>query len=140
MVMTFEKLAANIARVNEQAGNSARTAVNQMMTIRNWMIGYYIVEFEQNGENRAEYGAKLLKELEDKVGIKGLNVTLFQLCRLFYKRYPQIYATVSHKFNLSDSISKVVTETRQFETDSTELISKLSFSHLREIMKIEDSF
>ena len=33
--------------------------------MRNWLIGYYIVEYEQNGKDRAEYGAKLLKKLEE---------------------------------------------------------------------------
>jgi len=34
-----------------------------MLTIRNWLIGYYIVEFEQNGKDRAEYGISLLKSI-----------------------------------------------------------------------------
>ena len=34
---------------------------------RNWLIGYYIVEFEQHGKDRAEYGSQLLKKLEERV-------------------------------------------------------------------------
>ena len=74
--------------------------------MRNWLIGYYIVEFEQHGKDRAEYGTQLLKKLEEQVNRKGLNVTLFQTSRNFYNLYPQmgglfvpneIYSTLSNK-------------------------------------------
>lgn len=42
----------------------AKSAVNQLMTLRNWAIGYYIVEYEQGGNDRAEYGTNLLKILK----------------------------------------------------------------------------
>jgi hypothetical protein len=47
--------------VNTQAG--AARAVNRHLTLRNWFIGAYIVEFEQNGEDRASYGQELLPRL-----------------------------------------------------------------------------
>lgn len=122
-VLSFESLSENIGKINELAGARAKGAVNQLMTARNWVIGYYIVEYEQNGEDRAEYGTHLLKDLEDKLATKGLNVTLFQLSRLFYQRYPQIYATVSHEFSLPDSSEKYATASNKFETDPKMLIS-----------------
>ena len=63
--------------VNEVYLGSAIKAINQMATLRNWLIGYYIVEYEQNGSDRAKYGDKLLKRLEERVNTKGLNETLF---------------------------------------------------------------
>ncbi|WP_437182166.1 hypothetical protein [Segatella copri] len=54
-----------------------------MQTMRNWLIGYYIVEFEQHGKDRAEYGSQLLKKLEERVNRKGLNVTLFKMLVTF---------------------------------------------------------
>ena len=86
------------------------------------MIGYYIVEFEQHGLNRAEYGTNLLEELSKRLVIKGIDRPLLNLCRIFYLKYPQICATASHKF----------------ETPPEMLISRLSFSHIREIMSIDD--
>ena len=65
------------------------------MTLRNWAIGYYIVEYEQKGSDRAEYGTHLLKNLENRISQKGMNSTLFKHCRKFYLLYPQIGATVS---------------------------------------------
>ena len=73
-LISFDVLAENIQKVNEIAGNKAKGAVNQMMTIRNWLIGYYIVEYEQNGEDRAEYGTHLLETLEKRTGVKGLCI------------------------------------------------------------------
>ena len=47
--MKFEVLADSIKEINVKAGNIAKCAVNQLMTLRNWAIGYYIVEYEQGG-------------------------------------------------------------------------------------------
>lgn len=86
--MKFELLADSIKQINEKASSAAKSAVNQLMTLRNWAIGYYIVEYEQDGSDRAEYGSHLLKNLEKKIDYKGLNETLFKVCRQFYKVYP----------------------------------------------------
>ena len=48
-------------------------AVNQSLTVRNWLIGLYIVEFEQRGEDRAKYGERLLTDLSASDGVKGLS-------------------------------------------------------------------
>lgn len=119
----FELLVKNVEHVHSIANTSANCAVNQLNTVRNWAIGYYIVEFEQHGNNRAAYGEKLLKRLEERLNIKGLDRTMLNLCRIFCQRYPQMCETVSHKF----------------QTPPEQLISKLSFSHIREIMSIDDS-
>lgn len=120
----FEMLADSIKNINLKAGNAAKSAVNQLMTLRNWAIGYYIVEYEQGGSDRAEYGTRLLKTLEEQIAEKGMNSTLFKWCRQFYILYPQIGATVSH----------------QFITKPDVLVNNLSFSHIREIMVIDDAF
>ena len=64
--MKFEILADSIKNINNRAGNTAKSAVNKLMTLRNWAIGYYIVEYEQAGSDRAEYGTRLLKNLEKR--------------------------------------------------------------------------
>ena len=48
------------------------------MTLRNWAIGYYIVEYEQDGSDRAEYGSHLLKNLE-KVRQCRTNLSQIQM-------------------------------------------------------------
>lgn len=137
--MEFEKLADSIKRINNQTGNAAKSAVNQFMTLRNWAIGYYIVEYEQDGSDRAEYGSNLLKNLETEISQKGMNSTLFKHCRTFYLRYPQVSKIVSHFLELQD-FQNSATASHQFETPPEILIENLSFSHIREIMVIDDTF
>lgn len=100
--ISFEILANSIHDINLKTGNMAKTAVNQLMTLRNWAIGYYIVEYEQGGSDRAVYGSTLLKNLEKQIDEMGMNITLFKSCRLFYLLYPQIGSTVSNQFELPD--------------------------------------
>lgn len=80
-----------------------------------------------------------MKNLEKEISQKGMNSTLFKLCRNFYLLYPQIGATVSTQFELPD-LEKSSTVSHQFETKPKVLVSNLSFSHIREIMVIEDAF
>ena len=135
----FEMLADSIKNINLKAGNAAISAVNQLMTLRNWAIGYYIVEYEQRGSDRAKYGTRLLKTLEEQIAEKGMNSTLFKWCRQFYILYPQIGATVSRQFSLPD-FGKSATASHQFITKPDVLVNNLSFSHIREIMVIDDAF
>ena len=100
---SFDDLVGVIGSTHDATQTAAVKAINRMQTMRNWLIGYYIVEFEQHGKDRAVYGSHLLKRLEEKVNRKGLTVTLFKWARKFYQLYPQMannyvlpnYATVS---------------------------------------------
>lgn len=155
---TFEKLSQNIQLVHEVTSVSAKSAVNQMLTVRNWVIGYYIVEFEQNGQRRSEYGSHLLSDLEHKLSIKGLDRSMLNVCRSFYLKYPQICDSVNNRLNnmrlLNDTIGKQIilpnstlvknqicdSMNHKFEMDAEILISKLSFTHIRELITIDDAF
>lgn len=81
----------------------------------------------------------LTKNLEKKIDYKGLNETLFKVCRQFYKVYPQIGSTVSSKFKLPD-LGKSSTVSNEFVTNPDVLVNNLSFSHIREIMVLNDAF
>jgi len=136
---TFDDLSESIIQTHQSAQYTAIRAVNQMATLRNWLIGCYIVEYEQKGSDRAKYGERLLKRLEERVNTKGLNVTLFQTSRLFYNSYPQIgsliYATASHKLQSGQICA---TASHEFVTPANDILAKLSFSHIREIMTQDD--
>ena len=156
-IHSFGDLASIIQTTHDAAQSSAVKAINRMQTMRNWLIGYYIIEFEQHGKDRAEYGTQLLKRLEERVNRKGLTRNTFQSSRNFYRMYPQmienfkngICATVSCKSSIgsvSSSTEDVSSQTRiicttpscKFVTSGETLLSKLSFSHINEIMKVED--
>lgn len=74
---TFNTLVENVEDVHNLTSTYAKGAVNQLLTVRNWMIGYYIVEYEQNGRERAEYGENLLSNLASKLQIKGMGSIVF---------------------------------------------------------------
>ena len=145
---SFNDLASIVQTTHDAAQSSAVKAINRMQTMRNWLIGYYIVEFEQHGKDRAEYGTQLLKKLEERVDRKGLTTTLFKWARKFYRLYPQmmenlpipICATEMHQLqpieNKEDTISASMMH--QFVTPGKTIISHLSFTHLREIMTLDD--
>lgn len=137
---SFEDLSDSILQTHQYAQTAAIRAVNQFATLRNWLIGCYIVEYEQKGKDRAQYGERLLKRLEERLNCKGLNETLFKVSRQFYLEYPQIRtlfdtrksATVSHQSEISAMPS------HQFMTPPEKIVSRLSFSHIREIMTEKD--
>ena len=140
---TFEILAERVKDVHNATSSIAKGAVNQLLTIRNWAIGCYIVEYEQEGCDRAKYGARLLQNLADELSIKGLDRQLLNACRMFYVKYPQICATVSHKLQgidyfpenlvvIKKKIREAICETvsRKFETPPELLVTRLSFYEL----------
>lgn len=150
---TFESLVQNVERVHDATSSTAKSAVNQLLTVRNWVIGYYIVEFEQNGKDRSEYGTHLLENLSKKLNIKGLGRLQLNLCRIFYQKYPQICSTASNKLKSLTGMKDIPliadntheekicsTASNKFRSDPEMLISRLSFSHIREIMVIDDPF
>ena len=145
---SFNDLTSIIQTTHDAAQSSAVKAINRMQTMRNWLIGYYIVEYEQHGKDRAEYGTQLLKKLEERVNRKGMTTTLFKWARKFYRLYPQmtdnlpvrICATMMHQLqsieNKEDAIGASMMH--QFMTPGKTIISHLSFTHLREIMTLDD--
>ena len=88
--MTFDKLVHSIQSIQSGLQQQAAHAVNMTLTVRNWLMGCYIVEFEQHGEDRAEYGTKLLKRLEEQLHTKGLTERRFREFRRLYLVYPQL--------------------------------------------------
>ena len=88
--LTFDKLVDRIIVVDDSLRQQAAHAVNCLLTSRNWLIGYYIVEFEQNGADRAQYGEQLLKNLAKRIGRKGMEWRRLYEYRLFYSVYPQL--------------------------------------------------
>ena len=61
--MNYPGLSTAISEAHQHAQAGSAGAVNQHLLMRNWLIGAYLVEFEQRGEDRAAYGAGLLKQL-----------------------------------------------------------------------------
>ncbi|MDR3350175.1 MAG: PDDEXK nuclease domain-containing protein [Prevotellaceae bacterium] len=146
--MIFLQLSQQIKHVHEVLQQYAVKAVNVGLTIRNLLIGYYIVEYEQQGDDKATYGEKLLEKLSVSLAGEGLkNISQAELSRFrqFYTTYPQILGTLSQKsLQLPASILGTVSQKLIQMTDDTiaieplKLLSSLSFSHFAELIKISD--
>ncbi len=153
----FDKLISAIEQVHGQLQASAASAVNQALTMRNWLIGYYIVEFEQNGEDRAIYGDKLIERLSEKLShIKGVDKRSLFKFRQFYIFYPHFESAIRESLTpeLRDgekvgSLSPLLSHNQKVWTVSTlfenklvvppkKLISKLSYSHIELLLNIDN--
>ena len=78
--------------------------------MRNWLICAYIVEFEQNGADRAKYGVRLLPTLAKDLkaqAIRGLRARVLLTCRLFCLSYPGISPTLCRKSELSPELASI---------------------------------
>ena len=71
----------------------------------NWLVGYYIVEFEQHGEDRAKYGEKLLKTLAKRLNRRGFGERRLYEFRLTYIVYPQIGPVIANYIVKGTSIN-----------------------------------
>lgn len=150
-VNNLERLAAVILQTNEYFLNQIQRQVNTALTLRNWIIGYYIVEYEQNGQDRATYGQKVYKIISENLKNKGVNSLgerNLYLCKDFYSTYPmilqassaksylsgfpEILQTASAKSDRSNKPTKI-----EMQNDPNLLLSRLSFSHFVELLNID---
>jgi len=107
--MNIDGLIGKIRLIDSGLKREANKSVNQLLTIRNWLIGYYIVVYEQEGDDRAKYGKRLIKTLSDRISIKGLSSRNLNLFRKFYLSYPEILQLLTAKSSkLSFPIMKVL--------------------------------
>ena len=93
--MNFDSLVHTIHSVQDALQEQAAHAVYLALTARNWLIGYYIVEFEQRGKDRAEYGEQLLKKLEISIKKKGMTERRFREFRRLYIVYLQLGSEIA---------------------------------------------
>lgn len=163
--MNFETLLSQIEHTNEVLQNNARLVINRHVTAKAWLTGYYIVEYEQNGSDRARYGEQLLQMLAQRLG-KGTSYRTLRLYRLFFLTYKSLLSPIKDftvktlpiwqssiaKLNEHDTqlveirqsliansypIGQSVTE--QFKGVSPELLfNRLSFTHLAAILPCKD--
>ncbi len=109
----YEKLLDDIGTTLKNGRIQAASAVNRTMVETYWNIGRYIVDFEQDGHEKAEYGSETLKRLSKDLTVRygsGFSWSNIYRMRQLYNAFP-IFATLSQK---------------------------LSWSHYVELLKIED--
>ena len=130
----YNQLLDNIGSTLQKARENAIKAINTELVKANWEIGRHIVEFEQQGKERAEYGTELLvslsKDLKTKFG-KGFSRSNLQLMRLFYIKYPN-FQTVFGKSEIRQTV------TGKFAKSQTLPGILLSWSHYAELLTVSD--
>ena len=99
----FERLVKLCQRTHEETRRSAVRAIDRSLVVRNWLFGWYIVEYEQSGVDRAEYGTQLLSRMAERLrqaGIRGVSATSLKRFRQFYRQRKRIGPTLSDRFQL----------------------------------------
>jgi predicted nuclease of restriction endonuclease-like (RecB) superfamily len=161
--MDFKELSEAIESLHHAFAIQAGQSVNMALTLRNWLMGFYVKEYEQKGQDRAKYGAKLLQKLGGSLmlaNIPAASHRSLKQYRQFYESYPQIGReasaqlklliqqkkiplsigqTVPAQLGLAGNSTKQVKQTRDTPTlPSEQLIKNLAYSHFVELMKIDD--
>ena len=85
--MDFDKLYKSVAKLDEAFEDNTAKAINRNITARNWLIGFYIVHYEQKGQDRAKYGEKTLQTLAERLNKKSLSYRNLRLYRQFYLEF-----------------------------------------------------
>ena len=99
--MNFDLLVQSISDVHRQLQAQAVKAVNMGLTLRNWLIGAYISEYELRGEDRAKYGEGLILKLSKSLKSRGITACEQQRLssyRLVYRAFPQIQESLTPEF------------------------------------------
>jgi predicted nuclease of restriction endonuclease-like (RecB) superfamily len=135
----YQSLISSISNTYSIGRQKAITAINTNMVETYWKIGQYIVEFEQGGSSKAEYGKALLENLSkdlSRLHGKGFSLSNLYMMRQFFIKYP-IFQTVSGKFNrLSWShICELITIDNELERQFYEVQCQIENWNVRELQR-----
>ncbi len=100
--LNFASLVEAVRQVHERSAAAAARAVNVSLTLRNWLIGCYLVEYQQHGADRAQYGERLMDRLAAELCRQGVPASDRQRLYAyvaFYRVYPQIGEVIPDHWN-----------------------------------------
>lgn len=104
----FNSLCRAVSQIDKVFEDNAAKAINKNITARNWLTGYYIVNYEQSGNDRAQYGAKTLQKLAERLDKKSLSYRNLRLYRQFYIEFNilagPVLEFISSEFGLNEQI------------------------------------
>ncbi|MFA6181512.1 YhcG family protein [Acidithiobacillus sp.] len=139
-------LMARVATILDQARTNVLRAVNSNMVIAYWLIGREIVQALQGGEDRADYGSRLLAELSESLKRRygrGFSVTNLKYFRLFFQAYALRTPEIRHNAcdELDDIDQAAVLADLSTSLDEAEKLKgfspNLSWSHYRSLSMVE---
>jgi len=147
--VSFDLLVASIRQIDTELAAQASRAVNTSLTLRNWLIGFYIAEYEQKGTDRAQYGDRLLERLSIdllRMGVSRAEERELRRYRQFYTTYPQIRDSLTpelvdkllpHRELATQAIRDSLAP--EFMVPGRDIVTKLSFTHIAELLKCDDA-
>lgn len=167
-MQNLENISGQIENIHSYFSDYANKQVNYAYTLRNWIIGMYLFEIEQKGQERAEYGDKLYRNIAERLKekkIKGMSFIMLHNFKNFFQIYPSIFQSVNEQlqktnnqeftiiqsmieqFSLSNNVSiqavigqfNLNQKVKSIAIENPNLfISKISFTHILEFIKIDD--
>lgn len=124
--MEFEQLLILFKETHQELQKRAARSVDITLVIRNWLFGWYIVEFEQGEATRAElYGKKLIDRLSAELkaaGLKGASPTSLKQCRAFYTAYSEIRQALPDQSLNEGEIRQALTDQSRSSISSVAVI------------------
>lgn len=165
----IENISIQIENIHSYFSDYANRQVNYAYTLRNWLIGMYLFQIEQKGKERAEYGEKIYKNLAKKLkekNIKGMSFMMLHSFKNFFLTYPSIIQLVTEQFQNFENEKLVIIQSMigEFNLEKKAIrhsvieqprskeevksiavenpglfISKISFTHILEFIKIENA-
>ena len=138
---SFDGLVAHIQKTQDVLQSSARLVINRHVTAKAWLTGYYIVEYEQKGADRAKYGERLLQNLAERLkDKKTFSYRSLKLYRQFYLVYSSLDSQVLGFVKSYPRIGQTLSAQLQSSvlTSPNMLFNKLSLSHLSLLLPLKD--
>ena len=167
--LDFDRLYKSVVKLDEAFEDNTAKAINRNITARNWLIGFYIVNYEQKGQDRAKYGEKTLQTLAERLNKKSLSYRNLKLYRQFYKEFTSlekpIFGYVLNEFGnektlisgiqknfiedkttskdlaISDCLigQSTIAQSDDLQIPPEKLFSHLSYTHFTLIMGVENA-
>lgn len=144
--VSFAQLVGAVTQTHDRFIVLAGKAVNVNLTLRNWVIGGYIQQYEQRGADRAEYGERLLDRLSVTLqgyGMPRMSARELRRYRLLFQRYPAMWESLTPELKSRlpapatpvDSIRESVTPGSKM-LPTRALVENLSFTHFVELLAV----
>ena len=164
----LENISIQIESIHTYFFDYANKQVNYAYTLRNWLIGMYLFEYEQKGQDRAEYGENLYKNIAKNLkekNVKGMSFIMLHNFKNFFLAYPSIIQSLTEQlqksnyqefkiiqslieqFNLNENKtiqsligkSEIKKSIKSIANENPNLfVTKISFTHILEFIKIEE--
>ncbi len=155
---TFDRLVEELATLQGRARAAAARSVDEILTLRSWLIGVWIIAFEQDGSDRAAYGERLLNALAAEFkrrGVTGLGASNLKNCRQLALTWPRLGIRQTPSGETLPALPDLIRQTPsgelvpslptrseplpwQDDAWHAKLRQRLSFSHLLELSRVQE--